>query len=75
MLIRTGSMLSASTKAVISIAFAVGNWFPRVYQPESFVQLLEKRLNMTPDLEVGRLSTEASVRSSTSVGTGVLVSW
>lgn len=31
---------------------------PRVYQPESFAQLLEKRLNMTPDLEVGRLSTE-----------------
>ncbi|MEU9677858.1 hypothetical protein AB0D92_30655 [Streptomyces parvus] len=31
---------------------------PRVHQPDSFAQLLEKRLNLTPDFEAGGLDTE-----------------
>ncbi|GAA2330300.1 hypothetical protein Scani_34120 [Streptomyces caniferus] len=31
---------------------------PRVYQPESFARFLEHQMNMTPELEAGRLSAE-----------------
>ncbi|MGF1344252.1 hypothetical protein ACQSMD_29745 [Streptomyces flavovirens] len=31
---------------------------PRVYQPDSFAQLLERRLNLTPGFEAGRLEAE-----------------
>ncbi|WP_405392431.1 hypothetical protein OG596_34245 [Streptomyces sp. NBC_01102] len=31
---------------------------PRVYQPDSFAQLLERRLNLTPGFEAGRLDAE-----------------
>lgn len=31
---------------------------PRVYQPDSFAQLLERQLNLTPGIEAGRLDAE-----------------